>query len=426
MDDSRPKSSKKHNIWLAQDLCSILFVIFAPQLRIIHTGIMTSTSSTYNSLRRCLLLLSAIINMILAQGQSLQGRVMLSDSVPAVFATVYIPATGQGATTDYEGNYLITDLPRGVVEVEYAHLGYQTLRRQLQLPEAKRYAHDERLTEQPIQLNDIFITPDGKDPAIAIFDRLTEQAKINRSKAFEFDASMRLKLHCQDMDIVPDILPGYVMTAANLWMRLKGVKHIFGFAMEHPTIDTSLKIEHQYRKGRDKVTGHQLLSSQPNIPQKAVKELNEMAEMDLFDLVYGKDTYKQARKHHFRLKGIIEEDGKVIDVLESTMRDSTGVSTRTLYVVEGDWALLRAEYKSRHQFFRLELREVGDGIYLPISLVNDPKPFDADQIAQRIIADPNASKFSRKVAQRIEQIVKSGRHPHPCTSISFTIAYKRR
>lgn len=158
MDDSRPKSSKKHNIWLAQDLCSILFAIFAPQLRIIHTGIMTSISTTYNSLRRCLLLLLAIINMILAQGQSLQGRVMLSDSVPAVFATVYIPATGQGATTDYEGNYLITDLPKGVVEVEYAHLGYQTLRRQLQLPEAKRYAHDERLTEQPIQLNDIFVT----------------------------------------------------------------------------------------------------------------------------------------------------------------------------------------------------------------------------------------------------------------------------
>lgn len=99
-----------------------------------------------------LLLACLCCNSTSTQAQSLEGCVMLNDSTPAAYATIYVPALGLGTITDQDGRYLLDEIPLGTHSVEYSYLGYRTARRDLIIDKAGRMAHDERLEEQPIEL----------------------------------------------------------------------------------------------------------------------------------------------------------------------------------------------------------------------------------------------------------------------------------
>ena len=106
-----------------------------------------------------------------------------------------------------------------------------------------------------------------------------------------------------------------------------------------------------------------------------------------FDEVYGDyedwGRYGSARDK-FQLVGSYEQDGKMIDVLEyietrTTEREKVNEQgekvkekkTRTtvsrLHVVEDDWGILKAEKKGEHIQESTECRDLGGGIYMPIS-----------------------------------------------------------
>jgi iron complex outermembrane receptor protein len=66
---------------------------------------------------------------------SLSGRIYDSKtSTPLVGASVWIESLGKGAVTDSEGNFTLSRVPNGKQEIRVSYVGYETLRKSVELP----------------------------------------------------------------------------------------------------------------------------------------------------------------------------------------------------------------------------------------------------------------------------------------------------
>lgn len=379
---------------------------------------------------------------------SVEGCVMLNDSVPAAFATIYVPATGQGCTTDLDGRYVLEDLATGNVVVEYSYLGYATEHQTLMLPEAKRYAHDVRLKEQPITLGDIYVTPSGEDPAVYILRKVGEQAALNKKRLKQFDAVVTHSLEARDMDIFRALFPKPILWMMRMALKTAGFGAIFDYCTENNYVKSKLRINHHFAKGKTKYSGQQVLESTPAMPDNVAKQICKMSQGDLFDEIYGEFELKKQKKSKktWKLQGTIEENGKTIDVLtyESQivhLNDSNSVSIsvgsgsankRILYVVDGEWGILRKESESGSSYARTECRDLGGGIYMPISYLEEQRQ-DAEQlnrVLREMIAESEkpeqqkeVSKMERNMLNRLKALLDSGRKINPCMPASYSVHY---
>ena len=95
-----------------------------------------------------------------------------------------------GTVTDEQGHYQLDNIPVSTsVTLEYAFLGYRTEQVKVDLSQPNhRYAHDQRLTEQAIQLNEVYLTPNGENPCIYIMRKLHEQGQLNRKRLKTYTA----------------------------------------------------------------------------------------------------------------------------------------------------------------------------------------------------------------------------------------------
>ncbi len=60
-------------------------------------------------------LLACLTGATTLRAQTLEGQVVLGETGPAAYATIYVPSTGMGTVTDQDGRYLL-DVPRGQAE----------------------------------------------------------------------------------------------------------------------------------------------------------------------------------------------------------------------------------------------------------------------------------------------------------------------
>lgn len=387
-------------------------------------------------LRTLCCLLLAMQACIMLRAQSLEGCVILNDTTPAAYATIYLPKLGIGTITDHDGRYLIADLPLGTHEVEYSHLGYRTVKRNLIIDREKRMAHDERLEEQPIKLNDVYVTPNGEDPAIYILSHVAEQAAANRKRLASYDASVVHTFHAQDVDFIPAILPSAVNFLIKTVVRAARMGAIYNLCTQNERVDARLSSEHHFAKGKTRYANEHVLSSTPALTPKATEQLFRLTHSELFDELYGEDlSYgsKAIRKGYcqYKLKGTIEEDGKVIDVLEYSRQHDGYHCTTTLYVIEDIWGILRTEFLDNNMYERTECRDIGGGIYLPISQMQDPKMgnINFDEMVKaykegELTFDQDMDKQERKVFERLSNYIENGRKLQPCMTSGYNIQYR--
>ncbi len=383
-------------------------------------------------------LLSCMSGRVMAQ--SLEGQVSLGDEGPAQYATVYVPATGQGAVTDHEGRYVLENVPMGTVEVEFAFLGYNTVKRKLVIDEAKRYAHDECLDEQSFMLNDVYVTPTGEDPAVYILRKVAEKAAVNRKRLAHYEAGKEYVFHSQDMDIAPAVLPKFVTWIMNSMMKMYHRGAIYEFCTGYERTDARLSSDMIFNQGNFTYKNEKMLSASPSIPSKAQEQLFKMAQKDPFEVLYGDKTDYCSKmlkkgKCKYELKGSIEENGKVINVLVNEHagdKDDPGVST--LYVVEDEWGILRSEFKGKMSNIRVESRNVGGGIYLPVSYLDVT---DLSSLIYEKLIDEMETEYAdkkengefiasdkRKFHERVEEFNRKRGKAKPTIDIGYGISYR--
>lgn len=372
------------------------------------------------------------------QAQTLGGRVMLNDTVPAAYATIYIPVTRQGTVTDSEGHYLV-DLPSGKVEVEFSFMGYRTEKHQLEVDASKSYSHDVNLEEQPLNLNDVYVTPTGEDPAVYILRKVAEQAKVNGKRLKHYEAHKEYVFHSQDVDFLPAVMPKALMWALNSLMKSMHRGAIWEHCCANEQTDARLTMQMIYDNGLISYKNEKLLSATPAMSDKAREQLFKTAHEDPFAKLYGSNTdynSKNLKKDRcmYKLKGTIEEDGLVIDVLvNENAGDEFESAVSTLYVIEDLWCILRSEVVSKTTRELTECRNVGNGVYLPVSYLDEPTftSFDLEKMIEKHKAELAEKKqkgekvdaTESKFLQRVERYAKSHSTFKPCVANSYRISY---
>ena len=332
----------------------------------------------------------AAMTTLSSVAQTLQGVVMLNDSTPCPFATIYVASANRGIAANEKGEYMLDELPAGQLKVEYSCMGQQTVRRELTLTKGETLVHNEALSEKLMLLPPAIVTPDGESPGHYVLRHVWNKAKENRSRIDSWQAAVKYEAGMNDMDLIFKIIPKKYMIMLKSAIALAGYKKIFNLALDHPSLKAKVSLVRTYANGKITDSDQKITECNEKLTpdeQKTLYSNKLLIQPDIFDEVY--DDYEDWGRHgsgrdKFQLVGSYEQDGKVIDVLEYTTTRTTErekvneqgekykeKKTRStvsrLHVVEDDWGILKAEKKGDYIQKSTECRDLGGGIYMPIS-----------------------------------------------------------
>lgn len=363
---------------------------------------------------------------------TLQGRIMHNDTVPAAYATLYLPELGSGCVSDETGYYFLSDIPVGNVQAEYSSLGYATQKIRLEMPEANHpYAYDVRLEEQPVVLSEVYFTPNNEDPATYILRKVNEQAQTNRKALVGYKADINGTVKVRDLDFIPKLIPKSLMFMLRGALRLAGVNALFDYFFENSSADADYRYTQTHKNGKTTNNDVQVFNDQPQMSTKAKKGLNKVLYGNMFEELYGESctwsySYQKKNKGYWQLQGVIEEDGKLIDVLVHQMNTDSIPSFAKLYVVEEVWGIQRIEFQTTIYAYTKECRNIGNDIYLPISVVCKPIPFDMRQLwedAKKRHDEGDDDDMDAKTYNRMEKLFNGSRDYKPYVVFPYTVKY---
>ena len=367
--------------------------------------------------------------------QTLQGVILLNDSTPCPYATVYIASANRGIAANEKGEYMLDELPAGNLKVEYSCMGQQTVRRELTLVKGETLIHNEALSEKLMLLPPAIVTPDGESPAHYVLRHVWDKADENRNRIDSWQAAVKYDASMNDMDLIFNIIPKKYMILLKSALALGGYKKIFNLALDHPSLKAKVSLVRTYAKGKITDSEQKITECNENLTadeQKTLYSNKLLIEPNIFDEVYGE--YEDWGRHgsardKFQLVGSYEQDDKMIDVLEyietrTTEREKvneqgekvkekrTRRTVSRLHVVEDDWGILKTEKKGEHIQEGTECRDLGGGIYMPISsssrLTLPTVPADSlpNMIAkaEKELKDPKG--FNKTEQKMLERFIK--------------------
>ena len=339
-------------------------------------------------------ILISLLLLILAtspsMAQTLRGVVSLNDSTPCGYATVYIPSINRGIAANEKGEYLLDELPVGELKVEYSCMGQQTVRREVTLTKGDTLVNNEMLSEKLMLLPPSIVTVDGESPAQYVLRHVWDKADENRNRIDTWQAELKYELGMNDLEIFLHVIPKKFIVLLKTAATLSGFRKFLNLVLDHPSLKAKVSLLRTYANGKAKDSEQKLLYCSEKLTQSEQEILfnNKLAiEPNLFDEVYDPHEdwgRKGEMRDKFELVGSYELDGKMIDVLECitkrtrerTMENEAGekeivnkiiTTTTKLHVVEDDWGILKMETDGERIHGLLECRDLGSGIYMPIS-----------------------------------------------------------
>ena len=98
-------------------------------------------------------------SVVFAQGGTLRGFVYEEDSgEPVIFTNVYLRGTSQGASTDVNGYFSINNIPDGAYTLQVTYLGYDTLKKQVDITANRIITEKLFLKKSSIQMQTVEIS----------------------------------------------------------------------------------------------------------------------------------------------------------------------------------------------------------------------------------------------------------------------------
>lgn len=365
------------------------------------------------------------------EAQPLRGRILLKDNVPAQFATVYIPSLGIGAISDTEGQYYLERPVDQDLSIEFSYIGFSTYTEKLSSILSGDSIKTICLQEQPIALSEVFVTPNGEDPASYILRRVQEQA-VKKQNQMQYEASITSSFLTQDLDIIPVLVPKIVLWILKRTISMTSSGKMFEYCIKNEKIQAKGEILCHTNKGKCKYDSWRLIESTLK-DDGFEKALKEETSINPFKFLYKEFLNSKKLPEGYVLKGTIEENGKIIDILcksegWSIVNNKSYENATYLYVVEDDWGILRKEEKG-YGLTRIECRKTANGTWLPISYIDDPVVTDVSQAMKDYLKEEDSTKdmtrSERKIVERIKNIVYNNRKFQPCTTMCYTIKYKQ-
>ena len=124
--------------------------------------------------------------------QSVSGRVTNEFGEPVPFANVLIQELGTGTTTDDEGRYVLRPQTEGSYRLIFSSLGYSSTKHEVILT-LEETTLDVVLRTSDVQLNEIVVNADKRDPAYAIIREVVKRKADHLRAADSYRTNIYVK-----------------------------------------------------------------------------------------------------------------------------------------------------------------------------------------------------------------------------------------
>ena len=136
-------------------------------------------------------LLLTTITIYNAFAQGVRGTVYDENGSPLPFATIYVPGSGSGTSTNADAYYEL-NLPQGKYQIEYKFIGYDTQIKEIEITEGFT-RQDVYLAPQTLLLNEVVTSATATDPANWMMRRAIAKSSYHRQFIDGYKARVYVK-----------------------------------------------------------------------------------------------------------------------------------------------------------------------------------------------------------------------------------------
>ena len=222
-----------------------------------------------------------------SQENSIFGKI-ISDRLSVEFANVYLVGTSYGTTTDINGNYTLSGIPKGTYDLEISSVGYLKSSQSISIKKNQNLNLDFELIPAFEQLNEVVVTGTKtfkrrtNSPVmvnVVNSQTLDDVQACNLSEGLKFQPGLRVETDCQTCNYTQlrmnGLAGGYSQILINgrpIFSPLTGL-----YGMEQLPVNMIDKIE-VIRGGGSSLYGSSAIGGTVNvitkIPKKNAYELN--------------------------------------------------------------------------------------------------------------------------------------------------------
>jgi len=373
-----------------------------------------------------------------AQGRKVSGYVMLESDgkmSPGENVTVYVKESQTGAVADGSGHYTLTIPSRysdNKLSVEFSLIGYKTCTQTVRLKANSTVALDTVvLGIQPLMLAASYLIDNGMSPEEYIMSKLWDKADANRKIMEAYNAHVQYSISTHEIPLLAQVLSGFEKGTVKLAAGITGYGPLVRHCLSNDDVSATVSMDRSVRGKKTTDYNKRIVSSNEPLPDGVAENIMSLPEgIDFFEALYDRKNpwgEKFTRKHRFTLIGTYEYDGKLVDVLYCT--DSQDIIKLKLHVVEEDWGFLRVEVGKENDMILFECRDIGRGIYMPVSLVMKPtmsriRNSEIPKAIEDIKENRHLNKGTKKRAEALlTRSYESGLDFNPYIVAGFNISY---
>ncbi len=131
--------------------------------------------------------------------QSVSGYIINENNEPVPYANVFVKELQSGTTTNYEG-YFFLSLEPGEYEFAFSSLGYETKVLPIIVKDKEEVQNNIYLVSSSVELDEIVVKANKKDPAYAIIQKVIE----NKKKYLQQVNSFKSKVYIKSSEIIDE------------------------------------------------------------------------------------------------------------------------------------------------------------------------------------------------------------------------------
>jgi oligopeptidase B len=310
-------------------------------LRISMEGGHGLTAGRFNNLRQLALEWAFIFRVLgIEEDYGLvRGKVLDDNKQPLSYVTVYEPSSGQGATTNEEGEFVL-ELKRGDYQLQVRQVGFETAYLKL-TPDNLNDYHRIQLKSEDEMLQQVEVTAESINPAYQIMRQAIDKRKEHLQEVDGFSAEVYVK-NITRLDHLPEKWPKILGSdppdSSNLGVLYLS-ESFSEYAFSWPDYIKEKMVSSKVAGQRSGFSWNRASQIQVNLYENRVNiadvaprgVVSPLAENAMFFYRYDYEGYKT-------------EGGKEISKIRVIpKRSSDPVFAGVVYIVEDEWSLAGAD-----------------------------------------------------------------------------------
>lgn len=391
-------------------------------------------------MKRFAVIIAAVLASVTVSAASrteISGRIILEDNgqKPGDYVMVYSKEYGTGTLSDEDGYYTIR-IPAGApkqVSLEYSRIGYAARHVKYDLNGGVINAEPVILEQQALMLMAAYVVPDGMSPSQYVLSKVWETNRKNKNRKFNYRAEINYNISTHEIPVVAKTLPKAAVGLAKMFGSFQGYGPMIRYCLKNDDFSAKVTLSRTVKDGKTYDFGHKLLSSDKPLPENVKDNVTHIFDIiDLYDIMYSDaSSYgeKFTKRHNFKLVGTYEYGDYLVDVLSWT--DRKGSVTCNLHVVEDKWTFLKMQaFTKEGEVLRCEARDIGNGIFMPISMVMRPgitmvRNADIPALMDDVRKNRDLTKSSKeRMLKVLEKQYAEGNDFNPYLAISGNCRYR--